>query len=134
MSEDNSNKEMVEFASSQEYQDYFSKKGFTLISDASTTDGLHMEHYSDESIHKVSVNFQNDKAELIEETLPLTTVDDYIKYFKAFDYKLVNDLEKNGSRNATLRMYSADDYGEIKIKTINDKVFLTKMINGKVIP
>ena len=63
----------------------------------------------------------------------LTTVDDYINYYQEQGFKLVSDSEVRGERNASLRFYSEQDYGDIKIRTIGSKVFTTLMMNGKVV-
>ncbi len=129
-------KDMPSFTSVEEAQAYYLKNGFTIVDnvDKSPSNEITMQRYSEESIQRISISLKNDKVESIEEIIPLSSVDEYIKYFQAFDYKLTNDTDTNGIRNATLRMYSADDYGEIKIKSIDGKIFVTKMINGKVIP
>ncbi|MDH5464156.1 MAG: hypothetical protein OEW60_00930 [Thiovulaceae bacterium] len=124
----------MNFTSVEEFKTYYSKKGFEVVENTheAASDGLTMQMYSEECIKQVSINFKDGKAEVIEKELPLTTVEDHIKYFQAFGYKLISDSESNGSRNVTLRMYSADDYGEIKIRSSGESVFVTKMINGKV--
>ncbi len=129
-------KDMPSFTSVEEAQAYYLKNGFTIVDnvDKSPSNEITMQRYSEESIQRISISLKNDKVESIEEIIPLSSVDEYIEYFQAFDYKLTNDTDTNGIRNATLRMYSADDYGEIKIKSIDGKIFVTKMINGKVIP
>ena len=129
--ENEQKKDTPSFTSIEEAKAYYVIEGYETAenTDAPTSDELTMQRYAEECIQRVSINFKGEKVELIEENIPITTIAGYIKYFEAFNYKLINSSDTQ----ASLRMYSAEDYGEIKVKAIGSKVFVTKIINGKVV-
>ncbi len=59
------------------------------------------------------------------------SVDDHIQRFKESGYRLINDTDDSGIRKATLRRYVMDEHSEIIITCSDDKVSVTKIINGK---
>lgn len=61
----------------------------------------------------------------------LSSVDEYIEYYQAMGFKLLTDIGDEELRTATLRMYTAHDYGEAIIKKEGLKISVTQMINGK---
>lgn len=125
--------ELTNFSSLEEFQTYFSDKGFDIIknTDEPTDKQLTMGRLSDEGVQSVSISFVNSKSELTKNIISLSSVDDYIQYFKDTGYRLIKDSEDNASRNATLRRYVMDKHSEISIEANNDKITLTKMLNGK---
>ena len=125
--------EISSFASIEEFQSYYSNKGFDVINntDKTTADELSMGKLSDEGVQSVSIRFKDSKSELTKDIILLSSVDDYIEYFKDTGYRLINDSDDNGSRIVTLRRYVMDEHGEIKIKYSDEKITVTKMVNGK---
>ena len=127
--------DIASFTSIEEFQSYFSDKGFDVIknTDESRDDELTMGKFSDEGVQSVSISFKDSKPELTKKTILLSSVDDHINYFKDTGYRLINDFDDNGSRMVMLRKYIMDQHGEIRIKCSDDKVSLTKTINGKIV-
>ena len=117
----------------EEYQTYFSNKGFDVIKNTQETvdDELTMGKFSDESVETVSISFKNSKPELTKKTIHLSSVDDHIKYFKDIGYKVINDSDRGDVRQVMLRKYVMDKHGEIRIKYSDSKISVTQTINGK---
>jgi len=127
------NEDITSFTSLEEYQTYFSDQGFDIIKNKQEPvyDELTMGKFCDESVQKVSIRLENAKAELSEETILLSSLDDYISYFEDIGYKLVKKPVNNESQHATLRRYSMDQHQEITLKYNDSKVTATKTINGQ---
>lgn len=125
--------ELASFTSIEEFQRYFSEKGFDVIknTDEGSDDGLSMGKFFDEGVHIISISFKDAKAELSEKTIQLLGMDDHIQYFKDTGYRLINDSEENGSRKAILRKYVMDQHSEIILKSSDDNVTVIKTVNGK---
>lgn len=121
------------FTSIEECQSYFSNKGFDLIKSAEDTapEKLRMGKFSDESVQTVAITFKNSKPELSKKTILLSSVDDYINYFKDIGYRLINDSDRGDVRQVMLRKYVMDKHGEIRIKYSDSKIVVTQTINGK---
>lgn len=131
--EETNKEEITSFSSEQEFQDYFSDKGFDVIKniDEITGERLSMGKFSDEGVQIVSISLIDPKLEFSEKTVSLSSMDDHIQYFQDTGYRLINDSDDHGSRKATLRRYVMDEHAEIIIRFSDDKVTVTKMINGK---
>lgn len=125
--------EVTSFTSTEEFQSYYSKKGFDVIkgSDEVIDDRLSMGKLSDEGVQSVSIRFEGSKAELTKRTIPLYSVDDHINYFKDTGYRLINDSDDNGSRKLTFRRYMMGEHSEIIMKDSDDKITITQMVDGK---
>lgn len=61
--------------------------------------------------------------------------DQYIDAYMEQGFKLVKDLQEGDSRSATLRLYTADEYGEVMLREKNGtkKVSIMQSMNGKVV-
>ncbi len=125
--------EVTSFTSIEEFQSHFSDKGFDVIknTDEGSDDGLSMGKFFDEGVHIVSISFKDAKAELSEKTIQLSGMDEHIQYFKDTGYRLINDSDDEGSRKASLRRYVMDEHSEVIIKGNEEKVSVTKTVNGK---
>jgi hypothetical protein len=66
-----------------------------------------------------------------EDISGLNTIDEHINYFKDIGYRLINDSESDGARNATLRRYAMDEHSEVIIQSSDLNVSVTQTINGK---
>lgn len=123
------------FTSIEEFQSYFTDKGFDVIKNTDDTadDELTMGKFSEEGVQSVSISFKDAKQELTEKMILLSSVDDHINYFKSTGYRLINDFDAEGTRMSMLRKYIMDQHGEIRIQCSDDKVTLTKTINGKIV-
>jgi len=125
--------DITRFRSMQEFQSYFSNKGFEAVKNRQedADDKLTMEKYSDGSVHSVSIIFKNAKPEITEKSVPLSTIEDHIKYFQDIGYRLINDSDDGASRKVMLRRYVMDKHGEIIVEYSDSKVTVTQTINGK---
>lgn len=125
----NTDNDPATFTSIQEYKKYYSDQDY--VTNSSTSKKLTMQKYSTEGIHSIMVSLENSKPEVTKDLFPLTSVDDHVQYFKDMGYKLASDSGNGELREVSLRSYSADDYGEVKINYKNFKVNVTVMMNGK---
>lgn len=121
------------FSSIEAFQNHFSDKGFDIIKNRKETAGneLTMGKFTDAGLQTVSMDFNSNKPELVRKTIQLSGMDEHIEYFKDTGYRLINDLEDKGSRKATLRKYDMGDHIEIIIKGSDEKVTVTKTVNGQ---
>jgi len=126
-------KELTSFASLEEFQNYFSNMGFDLLktTDEAADNELTLGKFTDEGVQSVSISFKDSQSELTKKIIPLSSIDEHIQYFKNTGYRLINDSQDNGARNATLRRYVMDVHSEITIEGSDEKVTVTKTINGK---
>jgi len=126
-------KNEVSFGSLQECQTYFSNKGFEVIK--STEDTLETEltmgKFSDSSVECISISLKNSKVELIETTMELTSVDEYINYFKDIGYKLAKDVDNGKVRSASLRRFLENGHAEMIITSSDSNITVKTMVNGK---
>ena len=127
--------DITSFASIEEFQSYFTDKSFDVIvnTDESIDDELTMGKYSDKGVLIVSISFKGSQPGFTKKTIHLSSVDDHIDYFKSTGYRLINDFDANGTRMSMLRKYIMDQHGEIRIQSSDNKVTLTKTINGKIV-
>ncbi len=125
--------DITSFTSIQEYQTYFSNKGFDLIKNSQehADDELTMGRFDDESVEIVSITFKDSQAQLTEKTMHLSSLDDYIKYFTDIGFRLIKDSEDSESRTLILRRYVMDKHGEIIIKQSDCKISVSQTVNGK---
>lgn len=126
-------KEPTTFSSLEEFQSYFSNKGFDLIknTDETSDNELTMGRLSDEGIQSVSISFKDPTPQLIKNIIPLSSTEDYIQFFKDTGYRLINDFEDGGSRMVSFRRYVMDEHSEIKMKCSDDTITVIKTVNGK---
>lgn len=125
--------DITSFTSIQEYQTYFSNKGFDLIKNSQehADDELTMGRFDDESVETVSITFKNSQPQLTEKTMHLSSLDDYIKYFTDIGFRLIKDSEDSESRTLILRRYVMDKHGEVIIKQSDCKISVSQTVNGK---
>lgn len=62
--------------------------------------------------------------------------DGYLEYFKSDGFKLVKETQEGGVKEATLRLYTPENYGEVMLryKEGDVKVSVLLSMNGKVVP
>ena len=123
------NENNTNFKSIKDYENHYSAENYVTIS--STDEKLSMQKYSTEGIHSILVKLNDGEAQVTEDLDPLVSVDDHIAYFKEIGFKLASDSVNGEVREASLRSYSMDDYGEVSIKYCDSKLNITVMINGK---
>lgn len=91
----------------------------------------------DEETAKLSQEEQNELEELNEIDEPNATtpksVEEYKSYFLSLGYKLVKDTYEGEMRVVSLRMYTAQEYGEAMIKESANKISVTQSLNGKTV-
>ncbi|UCN01505.1 hypothetical protein LCX93_06190 [Sulfurimonas sp. SWIR-19] len=116
-------------------------KGLLMLSDGETKEfdtsqwveksnrpfvGLKISY--DESGGKISVKPYN---EATKESSAYSNADECILHFKEEGFKVVKNTAGETTRTITLRKYEMGDFAEVIIKSVNDKISVTHMVNGK---
>ena len=60
-----------------------------------------------------------------------TSIDEYCNHYIDMGFKLVKDVESDGSRTLSLRMFADGDPLEVIIKQSGSKISVTQKVNGK---
>ncbi|PHR57103.1 MAG: hypothetical protein COA44_06855 [Arcobacter sp.] len=91
---------------------------------------INIEVLKDESISIVSDNkkYSASDEQKMEE---FSSVDEYIEHFKSLGYKLAKDTDDGKVRTASLRRFLEDGHGEMIITSIDSKITVKTMVNGK---
>lgn len=127
-------KELTEFSSLEEFENYFSKKGFDVMNTNKSSDSeLNMLKYTDEGVQSVSIQFNNAKSELTKDFIVLSSIEEHIQFFKDTGYRVISDVEDDESRMLSLRRYVMDEHSEIKIRCSEGNITHTKTVNGKIV-
>ncbi len=104
--------------------------------------GLRILYENDNGLIKIKMATHTDKVlpkkkkcevELSKKDLVFSSLEEYIDYYKACGYKLVNDSKETQIRNVVLRKFSVDKHEEVKISLNNSRITLIELLNGKPI-
>lgn len=79
---------------------------------------------------------QQESVQEIPQSSDIQSIGDFdahLVHFISEGFKLVKQMGEIGSRNATLRLYTSTDYGEVNLREEGTEVAVAQSMNGKVL-
>ncbi len=118
-------------------------KGLLMLSDGETKEfdisqwveksnmpsvGLKISY--DDSDEKITIKAYNEEE---KKSFAYSTADECILHFKEDGFKVITDISGETIRTITLRKYEMGDFAEVVIKSANNEISVTHIVNGKKI-